>query len=243
MFSLFRKEISSFLNSFGGYIIIITFLTINSLFLWVFEGSMNLLDGGYATLDSLFALAPWVFLMLIPAITMRSFAEERKTGTLDLLLTRPLREMQIIWAKYLASMALVIISLLITLIWYVSIIRLGNPQGNIDHGGTWGSYTGLLFIAGAYAAIGIWCSSLTDNTVIAFILASSCCLFFCYGLEQVSLLIPFSKAGKAILSLSMIEHYRSMSRGVLDTRDMVYFLALIACFMVLTRARLESRKN
>jgi len=209
--------------------------------MWVFEGPMNLLDGGYATLDSLFVLAPWVFLLLIPAITMRSFAEEKRSGTLDLLLTRPLSGIQIIGAKYLAAVALVLLALLPTLVYYFTVVSLGNPTGNIDQGGTWGSYAGLLFLAGAYAAIGIFCSSLTDNLIISFLLAAFLSLFMCYGFEQVSTLVAMGKTGGFLVSLGIIEHYRSMSRGVIDTRDIVYFAALTAIFIVLTKARLEIR--
>lgn len=241
MYSLFVKEISGFFHSLTGYIVIVVFLIINSLFLWVFDGPMNLLEGGYATLDPLFSLAPWVFLVLVPAITMRSFAEEKKGGTLDLLLTRPVTEMQIVLAKYFAAIVLVMLALLPTLIYYYSIVYLGNPPGNIDKGGAWGSYIGLLFLASAYAGIGICCSSLTDNLIISFILAVMVSLFICYGLEQVSVLVSMGKFGKFILSLSIIEHYRSMSRGVIDTRDVVYFIALITLFLILTRARLKAR--
>jgi ABC-2 type transport system permease protein len=243
MYSLFIKEIKSFFNSLTGYIVIIVFLLINSLFMWVFEGPMNLVDGGYATIETLFILAPWVFLMLIPAITMRSFAEEKRAGTLDLLLTRPLTELQIIGAKYFASVVLILLSLLPTLVYYFSVVSLGNPTGNIDQGGTWGSYIGLLMLASAYAAIGIFCSSLTDNLVVSFLLAAILCLFICYGFEQTGTLFTMGKVGKVILSLGIIDHYQSMSRGVIDTRDVIYFVALIVIFLLLTKARLEGSKK
>jgi len=240
MYALFIKEITSFFNTLTGYIVIIIFLIINSLFMWVFDGSMNLPDGGYATLDTLFILAPWVFLMLIPAITMRSFADEKRTGTLDLLLTRPLSGFRIILAKYVASMVLILFSIVPTLLYYYSIVRLGNPVGNIDGGGTWGSYIGLIFLAGAYAAIGLFCSSLTDNLIIAFLLAAFICLSICYGFEQAGTLLSAGKSGNLILSLGIIDHYSSMSRGVLDSRDMVYFVAVISIFLLLTRFRVYS---
>ena len=232
MYSLFIKEIKGFFNALTGYIVIIIFLLVNSLFMWVFEGPMNIPDGGYATLEPLFELAPWVFLMLIPAITMRSFAEERRTGTLDLLLTRPLTEFQIIMAKYLASIVLILLALIPTLVYYYSVILLGSPVGNIDTGGTWGSYLGLLFLACGYAAIGIFCSSLTDNLVIAFLLSALICLFICYGFEQTGTLFTMGRAGNILLSLGIMEHYKSMSRGVIDTRDVIYFLALILIFIL-----------
>lgn len=211
--------------------------------MWVFDTSMNILSAGYATIDSLFVLAPWVFLVLVPAITMRSIADEKRAGTLDLLLTRPVTEMQIILAKYFAAIVLILLSLLPTFIYYYTVVRLGNPPGNIVQGGTWGSYIGLLFLAGAYAGIGMWCSSLTDNLIISFILAIMISMLLCFGLEQVSGLISLGGIGKFILSLSIIEHYRSMSRGVIDSRDIVYFLALISAFLILTHYRLKSRKG
>lgn len=211
--------------------------------MWVFDGPMNIPEGGYATIDTLFTIAPWVFLMLIPAITMRSFAEEKKSGTLELLLTRPLSGLKITGAKYLASIVLIVLALLPTLIWYFSVVALGNPVGNIDHGGTWGSYTGLLMLACAYAAIGIFCSSLTDNLVISFMLAVLLCLFFCYGFEQIANLFSAGVAGNIIISLGIMDHYQSMSRGVIDTRDIVYFLALIAIFILMTRTSVDYKKS
>lgn len=243
MYSLFFKEIKSFFNSLTGYLVIILFLLINSLFMWVFEGPMNIPDGGYASLDSLFTLAPWVFLILIPAITMRSFSEEKRTGTFELLLTRPLTPMQITWAKYLASVVLILLALIPTLVYYYSVISLGNPAGNIDQGGTWGSYAGLLMLACAYAAIGICCSSLTDNLVVSFLLAAMISLFICYGFEQTGQIFTMGKAGNVLQSLGIIEHYRSMSRGVIDSRDVVYFLALITIFLLMTKTRIECSKK
>ncbi|MFO7371172.1 MAG: gliding motility-associated ABC transporter permease subunit GldF [Bacteroidales bacterium] len=243
MFSLFVKEIKSFFNSLTGYLVIVFFLLINSLFMWVFEGPMNIPDGGYATLDPLFTLAPWVFLVLIPAITMRSFSEEKRTGTFELLLTRPLTPMQITGAKYLASVVLIILALVPTLVYYFSVISLGNPVGNIDQGGTWGSYAGLLMLACAYAAIGIFCSSLTDNLAVSFLLAAVISLFICYGFEQTAQIFTMGKAGSVLQSLGIINHYRSMSRGVIDSRDVVYFLALIALFLLMTKTRIECSKK
>jgi ABC-2 type transport system permease protein len=242
MYSLFIKEIKSFFNSLTGYIVIVVFLLINSLFMWVFEGPLNIPDGGYATIETLFLIAPWVFLMLVPAITMRSFAEEKKSGTLELLLTRPLSINRIVLAKYLASAALILLSIVPTLVYYYSVIRLGNPQGNIDHGGTWGSYAGLILLACGYAAIGIFCSALTDNLVIAFLLAALTSLFFCYGFSQIGDLILSGNIGSFIQSLGIVGHYESMSRGVIDTRDVVYFLALIGVFLFATSAVIEHKK-
>ena len=156
MWALFKKEISGFFSSLTGYLVIVVFLLLNSLFMWIVPGQFNVVENGYATMDSLFAIAPWVFLFLVPAITMRMISEEKRTGTLDLLYTRPVTELQIVFAKFLASWALVLLSLVPTLIYFWSVSRLGSPPGNIDMGGTWGSYIGLLFLGGIYAAIGMF---------------------------------------------------------------------------------------
>ena len=173
MFTLFYKEISSFLSSLIGYIVIIVFLLINSLFLWVFNSDFNILNFGYASIDGLFMLAPFVFLFLIPAITMRSFADEKKSGTIELLLTKPITDLQIILAKFFAGMVLVFFSLLPTLIYFISVYWLGFPAGNIDVGAAWGSYIGLMLLGSAFVSIGLFCSSLTDKQVLAFVLCLS----------------------------------------------------------------------
>jgi ABC-2 type transport system permease protein len=245
MFSLLKKEIGSFLSSLIGYIVIIVFITIIGLFMWVFPsnyGDMNVLESGYASIDTLFVMAPWVFMFLIPAVTMRSFAEEKRTGTIELLLTSPLSDWQIIFAKYFAGVILVIFSLLPTLIYFFSVYLLGNPQGNIDIGGTWGSYIGLFFLASGFVGIGIFSSSLTENQIIAFIVAVFIS-FFCYiGFESVSSFSLFGKIDSVILKLGINEHYISMSRGVIDTRDVIYFISLVAVFLYLTKMMIESRK-
>jgi ABC-2 type transport system permease protein len=241
MFSLFKKEIISFLSSLSGFVVIIVFLVANGLFLWVFKGNLNIMDNGYATLESLFILAPWIFLFLIPAITMRTFAEEKKSRTMELLLSRPLSDMQIVLAKYLAGMVLILLSILPTLIYFYSVIRLGSPQGNIDSGGTWGSYVGLIFLAGIYAAIGTFISSLTENQIVSFIISLLLCFLFYIGFDYLSSLDIFSGFSTFIAKLGINEHYRSMSRGVLDTRDMLYYLSVIAIFLLLTKIVLQSR--
>ncbi|HET7818166.1 MAG TPA: gliding motility-associated ABC transporter permease subunit GldF [Bacteroidia bacterium] len=242
MFTLYKKEIRAFLSSLIGYIAICVFLLLVGLFLWILPTDSNLLNNGYAGLDSLFELAPWVFLFLIPSITMRSFADEKKAGTIEFLLTKPLTDMQIILAKYLAGVTLVLFSLLPTLIYYYSIYKLGNPIGNIDSGGTWGSYIGLFFLASAFTSIGIFASSLSDNQIIAFILSVFLCFFSYIGFEYISRLDLFGKVDDFILSIGINDHYISMSRGVIDTRDIVYFLSLISLFTLLTKTSLESRK-
>lgn len=242
MYALIRKEIQGFFASITGYIVVIVFLVINGLFLWVFPGDFNILESGIAGLEPLFYIAPWLFLFLIPAITMRSFAEEKKTGTLDILLTKPISELEIILSKLLACLILVGVALVPTLVYYYTVIRLGNPVGNIDHGATWGSYLGLLFLALSYSSIGIFASILTDNQVVSFIIAIALCFFVFTGFDSVSELTDLQKIGAYISKLGINEHYKSMSRGVIDTRDLVYFLCLISVFTALTRWFLTNKK-
>lgn len=241
MFSLLKKEIQSFLGSLIGYIVIIVFLTIMSLIMWVFPSDYNILDNEYATLGPLFSLAPWVFMFLIPSVTMRLFADENKTGTIELLLTKPLTDLQIISAKYLAGVLLVLFSLLPTLIYYVVVYQLGAPEGNLDQGGTWGSYLGLLFLASGFVAIGLFSSSLSDNQVIAFIIAVFLSFFAYIGFDFISSLALFGSFDLFVQKLGISEHYGSMSRGVIDSRDALYFLSVIAFFFMLTKLKLSSR--
>ncbi|MCE2773691.1 MAG: gliding motility-associated ABC transporter permease subunit GldF [Bacteroidetes bacterium] len=242
MYSLFTKEIRSFLSSLIGYIVIIVFLLAISLFMWIIKGDSNVLDMGYANIDTLFAIAPWVFLFLIPAITMRSFADEKKSGTIELLLTRPLTDLQIILAKYLAGLVLVLFSLIPTLVYFYSVYKLGAPEGNIDTGGTWGSYIGLLFLGSSFVSIGLFASALTDNQIVSFILALAMS-FFCYiGFEQISSLEFIGTADTLIANLGINAHYNSLSRGVIDSRDVIYFLSFNTLFVMCTRLVLQSRK-
>ncbi len=242
MYTLFIKEISGFFSSLIGYVVIIVFLLANSLFMWVFPGEFNVLDSGYANIDTLFIIAPWIFLFLVPAITMRLFADEKKTGTIELLLTRPLTDLQIIFAKYSAGLVLVLFSLLPSLIYFISVYKLGNPPGNIDTGGTWGSYIGLFFLASVYVSIGVFASSITENQIIAFIVAMAVSFLFFIGFESISTLGAFEKFDTLIISLGINDHYRAMSRGVIDTRDIIYFISIIVVFIFFTKIVLESRK-
>lgn len=242
MLTLLKKEISSFLSSLIGYIVITVFLLINGLFLWVFQGDFNILDFGYANLDGLFMIAPFVFLFLIPAITMRSFAEEKRTGTMEMILTKPLTEFEIVMAKYLAGLILVIFSLLPTLVYVFSVYYLGLPKGNIDMGGLWGSYIGLLFLGASFVAIGMFASTLTDNQIVSFIIAVFLCGFLYVGFDFIYSFDLFGKVDLFIKSLGINDHYKSMSRGVLDTRDMLYFFGVISLFILLSKFNIERRK-
>ncbi len=242
MYALFKKEISNFLSSLIGITVIVVFLLITGLFLWVFQSDFNLLNYGYANLDSLFIIAPWVFLFLVPAVTMRSFAEENRTGTIEMLLTKPLSDWQIIFAKFLADVVLVLLALLPTLVYYYSIYRLGLPVGNLDSGGIWGSYIGLFLLSASFVAIGIFCSSVTNNQILAFILSVFLCGFLYLGFEFIYSLSLFGSIDLFIQRLGMDAHYGSISRGVIDTRDILYFLSVMALFLSLTKLVLASRK-
>lgn len=242
MFSLFLKEIRSFLSSLLGYVVILIFLAVLGLFLWVFPTDFNILDFGYANVDGLFIIAPFVFLFLIPAVTMRSFADEKKSGTIELLFTRPLSDMQIILAKYFAAFALVLLALLPTLIYYISVWQLGFPTGNIDSGGFWGSFIGLVLLGGAFVAIGIFASSISENQVVSFLLAIIISAFLYLGFELIYSLELFGSVDLFIKSLGISAHYSSVSRGVVDTRDVIYFLSIIVLFLYLTNFVLARRK-
>lgn len=242
MFSLLKKEINSFFNSITGYLAISVFLLTISIFIWLPSSSMYIVSGGYSNLHTLFTLAPWVFMFLIPAITMRSFADEKNTGTIEILITKPLTDFQIIISKYIAGVLIVIFSLIPTLLYFFSVYFLGKPIGNIDTGGTWGSYIGLLFLGASFVAIGVFASSITKNQIIAFIIGMFLCFFVYIGFEQISSTIGSGKTSVFINSLGINYHYNSISRGVIDTRDIIYYLSLISFFILLTKTILESRK-
>lgn len=242
MRALIAKEIRAFFGSITGYVVIGVYLLINSAFLWIFPGNFNVLEGGYANLSDLFTISPWVFMFLIPALTMRMFSDEKRAGTMELLLTKPLSDRQIVWAKWLSGMVLVVFSLLPTLLYYYSVYQLGNPVGNLDSGGIFGSYIGLVFLGAAFVAIGLFASSLTDNAIVAFLLGMFLCFFVFYGFEQLSGLALFGQADLFLLKLGINEHYISMSRGVIDSRDLLYFLSVILIFTEASRLTIQSRK-
>jgi ABC-2 type transport system permease protein len=242
MFTLFLKEIKEFFSSITGYLVVVVFLLVNSMFMWIFRGSFNVFDIGVANIDTLFVISPWVFLFLVPAITMNMFAGELKSGTMELLLTRPLTEFQVVFAKYMAAVVLVLIALIPTLFYLFSINSLADPVGNVDFGAIFGSYIGLFFLAAVYSAIGILASSFSKNAIISFLLSVLLCYVFFLGFENLAYLGFSGKVSDFIISFGINDHYRSMSRGVIDSRDMVYFLSVISVFIFLTKLRLESRK-
>lgn len=249
MSALFLKEIRSFLSSLIGYVVMIVFLLVVGFFLWgipqlggVSPNNFNILDFGYANVDGLFIIAPFVFLFLVPAVTMRSFADEKKGGTLELLFTWPLTDLQIILAKYFAALLLVVFALLPTLLYYFSVWQLGLPPGNIDSGGFWGSFIGLIFLSAAFVSIGIFASVISDNQVISFITAILISAFMYLGFEFIYSLELFGAIDLFVKTLGISAHYSSISRGVVDTRDIIYFFSVITLFLSLTHFKLSSRK-
>jgi ABC-2 type transport system permease protein len=242
MITMFQKEIQAFFSSLTGYAVIVVFLSVNAGFMWIFKGELNVLDSGYASLNSLFTMAPWVFLFLVPAITMRTFADEKRTGTLELILTQPVTEVQIVLSKYLAAVVLILFSLLPTLVFFLSVSLLGSPPGNLDTGGIAGSYLGLFFLAAVYASAGIFTSSITENPIVSFILAVLFSFFLYSGFDLLTSTDLFGNLDSTIVKLGISEHYRSISRGVVDTRDLIYFISVIGIFLVGTKLVLQSRK-
>lgn len=242
MLAIYIKEINAFFSSLIGYLALGVFLLTVSLFVWIFPDT-SVLEYGFASLDGLFVTAPWVFMFLIPAITMRSFSEELSSGTYELLSTRPLKETEIILGKYLAALTLVFFSLLPTMIYYYTVYQLGSPAGNIDSGATIGSYIGLLLIGSAFIAIGIFSSSITNSQIVAFVVAVFLCFIFFSSFDYLSKLnVFYAKMDDIVEQIGINAHYQSISRGVLDTRDLVYFISFNAIFLRLTHLVLESRK-
>jgi len=241
MIHLLKKEIRSFLSSLIAIIVIVVFLLAIGLFMWIFPDS-NVLDFGYSNMDMLFNMAPWVFIFLISAITMRSFSEEKRMGTYESLVTKPIGAAQIIIAKYLAGLVLVLFSILPTLIYFYTIYQLGSPIGNLDIGATIGSYFGLLFLGSCYVAIGLFSSSITENQIISFIVSMFLCYFCFSAFEQISKLSALAPIDFLLEWIGINYHYQSISRGVLDTRDVIYFLSFTVLFLGLTFKMTEKSK-
>ena len=239
MLAILKKEINTFFPSPIGYLVIAIFLLLNGLFLWLFKGENNILDYGFADLSSFFLLAPWILIFLIPAVTMRSFSEEKKQGTLELLLTKPISHLNIVLGKYFGAFLLILITLIPTLLYVYTIYQLGNPVGNLDFASTLGSYFGLLFLVAAYTAIGIFASTLSENQIVAFITSVSICFIFYIGFESVA---NFTSSN-FIEQLGMDTHYKSISRGVIDTRDIIYFLSVTIFFITLTKFNINKEEK
>lgn len=242
MWSLIQKELAGFFASITGYLIALVFLLGNGLFLWVFPSNFNIITSGYASLQPYFSLAPWLFLFLVPALTMRLFAEEKRLGTLEILLTRPFSSWQLVWAKYAAGILLVLLCLLPTLVYFFSVYSLGNPVGNWDSGAAWGSFIGLFFLAATYVAVGLFCSSLTDNPVFAFVVSLLLCFLLYVGFNFLAEMNMPLLLQSFFAHFGISKHYESMSRGVFDSRDILYFLLLIVLLLLLTSTFLRTKQ-
>lgn len=241
MIQVFAKEFNSFLNSLIAYIVIAVFLVGIGLLIWVFPET-SVLDYGYADLDTLFSLGPYVFVFLIPAITMKSFAEERKIGTLELLLTKPLTDWDVVIGKFLASFLLMIVAILPTIVYYISIFQLGEPVGNIDTPGVIGSYIGLILLGGVFCAVGVFASSVTNNQIVSFLLAAFLCITFYSGFDALSTLASTGTLALRIKQFGILYHYESLSRGLIDSRDLIYFFSVAGILIVGTKTVLSSRQ-
>lgn len=242
MLSIFFKEINAFFSSLIGYVVISVFLISIGLFMWVFSET-SVLDYNFATLDQLFSIAPLVFLFLIPAVTMRSFAEEKARGTIEFLYTKPLTNFEIIGGKYLANITLVLFALLPTLIYYYSVYQLGSPVGNLDSGAILGSYIGLFFLAASFVAIGMFASTLTNNQIVAFILGAFLCFFFHWAFTYIARMPIFTTSlDLFIQKLGINYHYSSISKGLIDSRDIIYFISLVGVFLYATITIINNRK-
>jgi len=242
IFIITKKELRSFFSSATGYIVLTIFFVGGALFLWVFPNQYNVLDSGYASLDGLFAIAPMLFLFLCPAITMRLFAEEKQQGTLEMLLSRPISKLSLVLGKALSGWLLVIIALLGTLVWYFSIKILAVPVGNVDSGAFWGSFIGLLLLSGVYVSVGVFASSIADNQVVAFIISAVLCFTLFLGFNFVSALFTNGATSRFISSIGIDYHYKSISRGVIDSRDLLYFIVVSAIFLFFSKIILERKK-
>lgn len=239
MIQVFKKELNSFLNSLIAYVVIGVFLTSIGLMMWVFEDT-SVLNYGFADMDTLFSLGPYVFIFLVPAITMKSFAEEKKMGTMELLLTKPLSDWDIVIGKFFGAFTLVLLALFPSMIYYYSIYQLGNPVGNIDTAGVAGSYVGLMFLSLSFCAFGLFASSITYNQIVSFILAAFLSFIFYTGFDSLSSLS--GSLAHLIKQLGILYHYESMSRGVIDSRSIVYFLSLTGLILLATKTVICSRQ-
>jgi ABC-2 type transport system permease protein len=237
MFPILKKEFNSFFASPIAYLVIGVFLLVNGLFLWVFKDDLNILNAGFADLNSFFLVAPWILLFLIPAITMKSFADELNSGTIETLKTKPITDWQIVLGKFSASLLLIIVALAPTLTYAYTILQLGNPVGNLDIGSTLGSYIGLLFLAATYTSIGLFTSTFSKNQIVAFILGVFITFFLFYGFDAIASL--FSNEYSVQL-FGINEHFKSISRGVVDTRDVLYFASVTSFFLLLTKNQLRN---
>lgn len=241
MFTIFKKEVNQFLNSLLGYMVLVIFVVATGLLFWVFPDT-NVLDNGFADMSGFFGLTPFVFIFLIPAITMRSFAEEKKSGTLEWLLTKPLSEWDILLGKFFACLFLVFLALIPTLLYFGSLWILGAPKGNIDAAGVSGSYLGLFMLASVFTSIGIFGSSITDNQLVAFIFSGFISFLMYFGISAAASIDVWSSISTYIQFFGLDYHYQALGKGLIDIRDVFYFLSATLVLLFLTRLILSSRR-
>ena len=242
MISIFNKELVGYLSSLIGYMVLGVFFLFMGLTLFVFPDT-SILQYNFATLDQFFASSPLILTFLIPALTMRSFAEEKQTGTFEFLATKPVTDWQIILGKFLAYLVLMLILLIPTLVYYYSIYSLGSPVGNIDAGATFGSYLGLIFLSALFISIGLFSSTLSKNQIVSFVLGTFLCFLVYWGFYFISKLPGFVGYIDDLIQLFGVDyHYDSISRGVVDSRDVIYFVSIIIFFLSITHISLQSRK-
>ncbi|SMG19448.1 gliding motility-associated ABC transporter permease subunit GldF [Arenibacter troitsensis] len=243
MIAIFKREIQSFFTSPIGYLVIGLFLVLNGLFLWVFKGPFNIFEYGFADLGNFFLIAPWVFLFLIPAITMKSFSEEKKLGTLELLFIKPISLWETVIGKFSGTFCLALIAILPTLLYVYTISQLGVTIGNLDMGMVLGSYFGLLFLIATYTAIGLFASTLSENQIVAFIIGMVLCFMMLYGFESLATILPSGTMMLFVEQIGMKAHFESIARGVLDTRDIIYFTSLTLFFLYLSINQLKNQNR
>jgi ABC-2 type transport system permease protein len=239
MFSVLKKELKTFFGNAIGYIVIGIFLLLNGLLLWFIPGEYNIIETGYANVDGLFYLAPWLFLILCPAISMRFFAEEKQSGTWELLVSKPISKTEIVLGKFFAGWLLVMLALVPTLIYYFTVYFIAEPIGNIDSGQFWGSFIGLMFLTAVYISIGTYASSLTNNQIVSFVIAVVLSFFLYYGLDVTGSFFNSGNTIQFISGLGINTHYQSMSRGVIDSHDVAYFSLISLIFILLTVRRIR----
>ncbi len=242
MYALFKKEIILFFSSITGYLVGGLFLLVTSLFLWIIPGQMNIPMSGYASLEPLFWLSPWVFLFLVPAVTMRLFADEKKSGTLEILLTKPVSDWEIVGGKYLAGLVLVVVSILPTFVFFYSLHKMAQPVGNIDHGAIWGSYLGLFLLGAIYTSIGLFASSITSNQIVSFVISVAITFVFYSGFDSLATIPALKSISSVLVQFGIEEHYQSISRGVVDSRDLLYFVGVSIVFLALTKMAITKKR-
>lgn len=242
IWNLLKKEFRSFFNTPVGYIVLTIFFVGAGLFLWIFPGEYNVLNSGYANIDGLFVLAPWLFLFLCPAVTMRLIAEEKQQGTIELLLTRPISTFSLVVGKFLSAWLIMLVALIPSIIWYATVYILAEPMGNVDSGAFWGSFIGLIFLAAVYGSIGLFGSSITRNQLTAFVVSAVICFTMFYGFELIGSLFTNGNTSLYLKNIGIHAHYQSMSRGVLDSRDMLYMIITTVLFLLGAKTALTRKK-